>query len=91
MHSKWLREDAATEMEKYHPKYIGFEWLLHKRAFASAESTIIIPLEVVLQRHVFNKHYLGWKYSIARLLYIELKSPDAEHGDKQENDDVELY
>lgn len=66
---------------------------MRKRALVALESSIIIPLEIVVQRHIFIKHYLEWKDSSARLLYVILKSPDAgyRYGRKEEKDDVKLY
>lgn len=83
LHKKWLKEGAKERMEKYHPKFLGFENALKNfraRASEDVESTASIPLPFAVETHIDSTHNLGWVDDNTRILYVDLKSYEDNYG-----------
>lgn len=62
LHRKWLTS-AEGRMEKYHPKYLGFENALkslRERITDRVESTAHIVLPFLVETHIKRRIALGW-------------------------------
>lgn len=71
LHRKWLTS-ADGRMEKYHPKYRGFENALkslRERISDGVESTTHIVLTFTVETHIKSRTALGWHES-TRVIYI---------------------
>lgn len=61
MHCKWLGDDATDKIEKYKPKYVGFQRSLRSlrmRTFDGVEWKVFILLDISVQHHILYEYDL---------------------------------
>lgn len=81
-------------MERYHPKFIGFETALkalRKKSSDSVQSTARIPLPFAVQTHIERKFNLGWRETNTRVVYVELKAYDEQYAVPEEENSFEMF
>lgn len=94
MHKKWLTEDGPGRMEKYHPKYIGFEHALkvfRSRSSDRVESLARIALPFAVQTHIECRNNLGWREDRSRMLYVDLKAYEQQYAEIKDENSFELF
>lgn len=94
LHKKWLNSTSDDRIEKYHPKYIGFEAALKRfRARDSdiIESTAQIALPFTVQTHVDARFNLGWKENTTRVVYVDLKAYEENYMVMRDENSFEMW
>ena len=93
MHKKWLTAGSTDRIERYHPKFIGFENALkihRKKSSDSVESLARIALPFPVQTHIEKRYNLGWKDDCTRMLYVDLKAYEQSYAILQDENSFEL-
>lgn len=93
MHKKWLLSNGLDHMERYHPKYLGFEAALkHFREHSTdkIESFALFPLPFAVQTHIHGRYNLGWKDNAARMVYVDLKAYDEMYAVLRDENSFEM-
>lgn len=93
LHKKWTDSNKPDRMEKYHPKFLGFEACLkkfrqHSRHIVESIARFALPFPV--QTHIVNQYPLGWLQSACRMIYVDLKAYEEEYALERNENSFEI-